>query len=73
MAKEKCDQRHGSKENSERHLVSLGDILQSQEAKRAHHPLEVAVGRDINGKAVMMNLATMPHLLIAGSTGTGAT
>jgi len=57
--------------NAERHLVSLGDILASPEAKRALHPLEVAVGRDINGKAVMMNLATMPHLLIAGATGAG--
>src|SRR5207244_12319659 len=57
--------------NAERHLVSLGDILAAPEAKRAQHPLEVAVGRDINGKAVMMNLATMPHLLIAGATGAG--
>ena len=57
--------------NAERHLVPLGDILASPEAKRALHPLEVAVGRDINGKAVMMNLATMPHLLIAGATGAG--
>ncbi|MEY2432203.1 MAG: segregation ATPase FtsK/SpoIIIE, family [Acidimicrobiaceae bacterium] len=57
--------------NSERHIVFLGDILSSPEAKRAQHPLEVAVGRDINGKAVMMNLATMPHLLIAGATGAG--
>jgi S-DNA-T family DNA segregation ATPase FtsK/SpoIIIE len=57
--------------NSDRQIVALGDILLSQEAKRAKHPLEVAVGRDINGKAVMMNLATMPHLLIAGATGAG--
>ena len=57
--------------NSERQIVPLGDILASPEAKRASHPLEVAVGRDINGKAVMMNLATMPHLLIAGATGAG--
>ena len=57
--------------NAERQIVSLGDILASPEAKRAQHPLEVAVGRDINGKAVMMNLATMPHLLIAGATGAG--
>ena len=57
--------------NSEREVVFLGDILASPEAKRAQHPLEVAVGRDINGKAVMMNLATMPHILIAGATGAG--
>jgi S-DNA-T family DNA segregation ATPase FtsK/SpoIIIE len=57
--------------NSDRQIVALGDILASIEAKRATHPLEVAVGRDINGKAVLMNLATMPHLLIAGATGAG--
>jgi S-DNA-T family DNA segregation ATPase FtsK/SpoIIIE len=57
--------------NTDRQIVALGDILASAEARRATHPLEVAVGRDINGKAVMMNLATMPHLLIAGATGAG--
>jgi S-DNA-T family DNA segregation ATPase FtsK/SpoIIIE len=57
--------------NAERQVVFLGDILSSTEAKRASHPLEVAVGRDINGKSVMMNLATMPHILIAGATGAG--
>jgi S-DNA-T family DNA segregation ATPase FtsK/SpoIIIE len=57
--------------NTDRQIVALGDILASPEARRAKHPLEVAVGRDINGKAVMMNLATMPHLLIAGATGAG--
>jgi len=57
--------------NTDRQIVALGDILASVEAKRATHPLEVAVGRDINGKAVLMNLATMPHILIAGATGAG--
>jgi S-DNA-T family DNA segregation ATPase FtsK/SpoIIIE len=57
--------------NTDRQIVALGDILASPEAKRATHPLEVAVGRDINGKAVLMNLATMPHILIAGATGAG--
>ena len=57
--------------NQSRHLVSLGDILAAPEAKKAVHPLEVAVGRDIAGRAVMMNLATMPHLLVAGATGAG--
>ncbi len=57
--------------NTDRQIVALGDILASPEARRASHPLEVAVGRDINGKAVLMNLATMPHLLIAGATGAG--
>jgi S-DNA-T family DNA segregation ATPase FtsK/SpoIIIE len=51
--------------------VALGDILASAEARQATHPLEVAIGRDINGKAVMANLATMPHVLIAGATGAG--
>ncbi len=57
--------------NTERQVVAVGDILTSAEAKRANHPLEVAVGRDINGHAILMNLATMPHLLIAGQTGAG--
>ncbi len=57
--------------NAERQIVPLGDILASPEARQAKHPLDVAVGRDINGKAMLMNLATMPHLLIAGATGAG--
>ena len=57
--------------NNERQIVALGDVLSSVEAKRATHPLEVAVGRDINGKSIVMNLSTMPHILIAGATGAG--
>ncbi len=57
--------------NANRQVVALGDILSSEEARRATHPLEVAVGRDINGRAVLANLATMPHVLIAGATGAG--
>ena len=57
--------------NTDRQIISLGDILASREARQATHPLEVAVGRDINGKNVMVNLATMPHVLIAGATGAG--
>jgi S-DNA-T family DNA segregation ATPase FtsK/SpoIIIE len=57
--------------NNRRHLVALGDLLASPEAKAATHPLEVAVGKDIAGRAVMLNLATLPHLLIAGATGAG--
>ena len=57
--------------NSDRQVIALGDILRSKEARHAKHPLEVAIGRDINGKNVMVNLATMPHLLIAGATGAG--
>ena len=57
--------------NSARHLVALGDILSSQVATEADHPLEVALGQDIAGRPVMANLATMPHVLIAGATGAG--
>ncbi len=57
--------------NVDRQLVTLGDVLSSEEARRASHPLEVALGRDIAGRAVMVNLAEMPHLLIAGATGAG--
>ncbi len=57
--------------NLDRQVVHLGDVLRSKEAADAEHPLEVAVGRDINGHAIMMNLATTPHLLIAGATGAG--
>jgi S-DNA-T family DNA segregation ATPase FtsK/SpoIIIE len=57
--------------NKMRPLVTLGDILTSPEARRARHPLEVALGRDIAGRAVFANLSTFPHLLIAGQTGAG--
>jgi DNA segregation ATPase FtsK/SpoIIIE, S-DNA-T family len=57
--------------NRHRQLVALGDILASGEAKRAGHPLEVPLGRDIAGRAVMVNLAEMPHMLVSGATGSG--
>ena len=57
--------------NTTRQLVSLGDLISSSEAKAATHPLDVAVGKDIAGRAVFINLATTPHLLIAGATGAG--
>jgi S-DNA-T family DNA segregation ATPase FtsK/SpoIIIE len=57
--------------NQSRHLVTLGDLLTSHEARLATHPLEVGIGKDIAGRTVMMNLATTPHLLIAGATGAG--
>jgi S-DNA-T family DNA segregation ATPase FtsK/SpoIIIE len=57
--------------NHTRQLVSLGDIMTSAEAKTANHPLDVAVGKDIAGRSVFLNLATTPHLLIAGATGAG--
>ena len=57
--------------NESRQLVSLGDLMVSPEAARATHPLDVAVGKDIAGRAVFLNLAATPHLLIAGATGAG--
>ncbi|NNN19231.1 MAG: DNA translocase FtsK [Acidimicrobiaceae bacterium] len=57
--------------NQNRQVVTLGDVLSSEEASLARHPLEVALGRDIAGRAVMVNLAEMPHVLIAGATGAG--
>jgi DNA segregation ATPase FtsK/SpoIIIE, S-DNA-T family len=57
--------------NEVRQLVSLGDLMVSPEAKAATHPLDVAVGKDIAGRAVFLNLAATPHMLIAGATGAG--
>ncbi len=57
--------------NITRQLVSLGDVLGSPEARASRHPMEVAIGRDIAGRAVMESLASMPHILIAGATGAG--
>ena len=57
--------------NRQRQTVTLGDILSSGEAATARHPLEVAAGRDIAGRPVLVNLAEMPHILIAGATGSG--
>lgn len=57
--------------NQNRQIVTLGDVISSEEAAAAKHPLEVGLGRDIAGRAVMVNLAEMPHVLIAGATGSG--
>jgi len=57
--------------NHQRQLVALGDLLASDIAAEATNPLEVAVGKDIEGKAVMLDLAATPHMLIAGATGAG--
>jgi S-DNA-T family DNA segregation ATPase FtsK/SpoIIIE len=46
-------------------------LINSPEARSATHPLDVAVGKDIAGRAVFLNLAATPHLLIAGATGAG--
>ena len=57
--------------NKHRDFVMLGDILRSSAAAEATHPLEVALGKDVHGRARLVNLAKMPHLLIAGATGAG--
>ncbi len=57
--------------NKHRDFVMLGDILRSKAAREATHPLSVALGKDVHGRSQMVNLATMPHLLIAGATGAG--
>ncbi len=57
--------------NRRRQLVTLGDVLSSDEARQATHPLEVGLGRDIAGRPVMASLAEMPHILISGATGAG--
>lgn len=57
--------------NKKRRLVSLGDILHSPEAAAETHPLAVGLGMDINGRASLLNLAELPHVLIAGATGAG--
>ncbi len=51
--------------------VRLRGVIESQEWKKAEDPLTFAVGKDISGHAVVANLAKMPHLLIAGTTGSG--
>lgn len=57
--------------NTKRRLVSLGDILSSAEAALATHPLTVGLGMDISGESKLLNLAELPHVLIAGATGAG--
>lgn len=57
--------------NRKRRLITLGDVLRSPEAAAAPHPLAVALGVDISGRAKMLNLSELPHVLIAGATGAG--
>jgi S-DNA-T family DNA segregation ATPase FtsK/SpoIIIE len=57
--------------NKVRDFVMLGDVLGSKAARESTKPLHVALGKDVHGRAVLVNLAEMPHLLIAGATGAG--
>ena len=57
--------------NSENTAVMLGDLLESKEFKNSKSPISFAVGKDIAGKVVVTDIAKMPHLLVAGATGSG--
>ena len=57
--------------NEEGQMVGLREVLESDEFKNFESPLAMALGKDIGGKPVIADIAKMPHLLIAGSTGSG--
>ena len=57
--------------NRQRKLVTLGDVFSSPEARKINNPLDIGLGLDISGNPRFMNIADLPHVLIAGQTGSG--